>query len=142
MTSKTVVGVFTDARAAEMARTQLIKEGYPASVIEIHHETDPTDESTPASDASDGDNLDGSAVGLAMGTGLELGALAAIPILGPLLASGPLQNAAQQSQHHLEHAFEDFGREPSPRITLKITTDHPDRTRDRLQALGATLKRQ
>ncbi len=134
MPSHTVVGFFENVDTAETARAQLIKEGTPASAIETHHHIDASSESEGS------DYIDGSAVGSAIGTGIELGALAAIPIVGPWLASGPLQKSAQQTDQDLEHAFEDFGRKPSTQPCLRVTTANPDQIRDRLRALGATLE--
>lgn len=56
--------------------------------------------------------IDGGALGEAMETGVELGVVAAIPIIGPILAMGPLERIATATQQRLKDAFEDFGCAP------------------------------
>ena len=70
-----------------------------------------------------------------MGTGMELGVLAAIPVVGPLLASGPLDQAADKTQAHLSPAFANFGRTRG--IRMSITTTNPEKVRRDLSKLGA-----
>lgn len=122
----TVTVKFQTRAAADKARQKLLQDGYEPNALVIHDDV---------SESSRNDTLDSSAVASAMGKGMELGALAAIPVVGPLLASGPLDQAADETQAHLSPAFANFGRTRG--IRMSITTAHPEKVRRDLSKLGA-----
>lgn len=128
----TLIAEFETLDRAQTARQQLLKAGYAEASVRVPDPSFPSQTATAESP-----RVDGSAIGSALGTGIELGMIAAIPFVGPLLALGPLEHAAEKSQDRLAPAFTDSPHPESIRMT--VVTDQPDKARRDLRRLGARI---
>ena len=125
--------LFNTPEAAQHARQRLRGAGFDAATLHV------VDRSVEAARELPGNtDIDGSALGSTWATGVELGALAAIPILGPILAAKRLGHLANQTDADFDTAFADYGRlsEGAERVLRAVTAgkaallvEHADRAR-------------
>lgn len=136
------IAVFERLADARRARTRLVEAGVDPDQLAVvaRHLPSPLQRN---------ETIDGSALGEAMGTGVELGVVAAIPIIGPILAMGPLERIATNTQQRLKDAFQDFGCAPDEsgeaeaavqagKTVLVFTGDH-GAFAETVRALGGSL---
>ncbi len=132
--------LFNTPEAARHARQRLRTAGFDAATLHV------IDRGIEAARELPGNtDLDGRAMGSTLGTGIELGVLAAIPILGPLWAAKRLGPLANQTDADFDTAFADYGKlsERAEGVLRAVTAgkaallvEHADRAR-LAAALGA-----
>jgi hypothetical protein len=140
-----LAAVFENSEDAESARRHLIQGGVDGSRISIIRQEDLAGRQEQSNTNTP---IDSGAIGSAIVTGMELGTVAAIPFIGPLLAYGPLNRVASQTGEDLQ---DDFSETRNPfqkrwqravadgKIALLVETSDLTGLRDQLQQLHATI---